>query len=372
MIDETNNYKELLKSFKNVGTVILTTDKKGITSSALLGVQDLESKEKTSLDTIYRIASVSKVIVALGSMKLVEKGLLDIHEDISKYLGFKVENPNFKNIPITLEQLMTQTSSIHDGEDEEFGYDGVNGSFKDVSLERILMDPTYEYYTSKTWSGSFPGTDFCYSNFGCGIVCCIIEKVSNMFYNDFIRQEVLLPLAIDGSFRICDIIHKENVASLYDYDKSSGEFILERNLSSFEKKMYPTFSLGNNFRGPAGGLFISPRDLSKLLLMFTNMGVYNNIRLFREKTIDEMKQIHWMGNAVNEDLYHKKGLQLMIQDFGSKSTYWGHFGCAYGLRSFFFFNSLGGFLCMCNGADYGNGGDHFTPFQKTIIDELIK
>jgi D-alanyl-D-alanine carboxypeptidase len=372
MKDCTKEYQELLKDFDLVGATILKCNKTEITEGAFLGVEDQVSKNPTSLHSIYRIASVSKVVIALGIMKLVEMKLVDVHEDISKYLGYKVENPHFKNIPITLEQLMTQTSSIHDGEDEKLGYDGVNGPKMEVSLKELLTNPEYVYYTDKTWSDNFPGTDFCYSNFGCGICACIIESVTHKFYSDFIREEILLPLGLDASYRVSDIIHKENICTLYDYDEKTKTFVVDRSPSLFYEKEFPIYSLGNNFRGPAGGLFISGEDLAKLNLMLINKGYFDNKRLFKEKTLEEMKEIHWMGDAKGEPMYHKKGLQLMILDGYAKSRMWGHFGCAYGLRSFFFFSDSFGLIFLCNGANYGDGTDHITPLQERLMAKLLE
>ena len=154
-------------------------------------------------DTIYRIASISKVIVALGAMKLVEEGKLDIYEDVSKYLGYTLRNPNHPDKKITLEQIMTQSSSITDGfDDPDKGYDAVNGPSVYVPLKEILTNPDYEYYNPKTFLNAEPGEQWLYSNFGCGILACIIEKVSGKLFTDYIKEVLLDPLEIDGGFRV--------------------------------------------------------------------------------------------------------------------------------------------------------------------------
>ena len=80
-------------------------------------------------------------------MKLVEEKKLNLDQDISKYLGFKVRNIHFPDDIITTRMLMTQTSSITDGFDDEDltnetrrdGYNGVNGTSLDVTLEDLLI-----------------------------------------------------------------------------------------------------------------------------------------------------------------------------------------------------------------------------------------
>ena len=164
--------------------------KDGNLTSYQMGYMNDEDKIETRPNTIYRIASISKTILAIGAMKLFEDGLLDLDKDISEYLGFKIRNPKFPNHIITTRHLMTQTSSITDGfDDEEMendsrvdGYNGVNGRILGIPLETMLVPNDSPYYSDLTYSDYEPGTHFIYSNFGCGILACIIEKISGKNY----------------------------------------------------------------------------------------------------------------------------------------------------------------------------------------------
>ena len=73
---------------------------------------------QTTDKTIYRIASISKVVVGMGIMKLVEEGLLDINADIQDVLGFPIRNPKFPDTYYR-KMLLIHTSSITDGYDDE-------------------------------------------------------------------------------------------------------------------------------------------------------------------------------------------------------------------------------------------------------------
>ena len=343
-------YESIMSKYNYVGYATMVMDGNNIYTSCN-GYSDLDKGIKVDENTIFRIASISKVVVALGIMKLYEEKKVDIKEDISKYLGYMVRNPHFPDVKITLEMLMTQTSSISDGADDVKGYDGVNGPKIDIRLEDLLTNPNFEYYLEKTFNNVIPGSHFEYSNFGCGILACIIEKVSGMYFSDYIRKHILLPLGIDGSYRISDIVHKERVATLYDYDEKNDKFILSRNLDLFLKYEYPKYNLGDNFRMPAGGLFISLNDLSKIMKMMMDYGVYNNKRIFEPSTIMFMKEVHWQGVS-DDPQYQKKGLQLLILE-GYGETLYGHFGNAYGLRSYMLFGKTCGYIFLCNGANFG-------------------
>ena len=363
-------YYELSKKYRHVGITTLLV-KNGKTYYSNEGVKTIGEEELLDSDTIFRIASVSKVVVALGIMRLYEQGKVSITEDISKYLGYTVRNPHYPNDIITLEMLMTQTSSISDGADNEKGYDGVNGASDYVKLEELLVNTNSPYYLDRTFRNYRPGEHWEYSNFGCGILACIIEKVSGIYFSDFIRQEVLLPLGIDGSFKASDIIKKDKISSLYVYNSEKDDFRLTRNKDLFLKYEYRRFPLGDNFRMAAGGLFISANDLSKIMQMLMNYGTYNNVKVFEKATIEFMKETHWEGTS-DEPEYYKKGLQLQILDHYAEKPIYGHFGSAYGVRSFMMFNEEVGMIFITNGANVGDNPERgISDLQHETIQFML-
>lgn len=298
-------------------------------------------KSKTTKKTIYRIASVSKVIVALAAMKLVEEHKLNLDRDISDYLGFKVRNIHYPDDIITTRMLMTQTSSLTDGFDDEDltnetrrdGYNGVNGTFLDVSLKDLLIPNDSIYYSELTFSKNKPGTTFIYSNFGCGILACIVEKITNEYFTDYVKKVLFNPLGINASFRCNELAHSDKIASTYI--SQNNEMILNRTKEYFLKGVYPRFPIGENFRGPAGGLFISNQDLSKIMKMMIYKGLYNGKQVYKSSTIEKMFEKNWEGEF---EEYRAKGLQMiMLEDFYNHLVY-GHFGNAYGVRSFMLFD----------------------------------
>ena len=373
MITKDEELEKILKKYNYVGLNILHTDKEKIDYLISSGYQDIDTKKGINDQTVYRIASISKVEIALGIMKLYEMGLVSFYDDVSKYLGFKLRNPKFPDKIITLEMIMTQTSSISDCGDEvrHVGYDGINGYISDnVPLEDLLNNPSYCYYTPGSFSDYEPGTVWEYSNFGCGILACIIEKLTHKNYDEFLREEIFDKLGLDASYYVTNIKNQENIASLYEYDNKSDSFILERNKEMFIEKVFPKYPLGNNFRGPAGGLFITAKDLSIIMMMLMNDGTYDGKTLFKKETIEEMKKVHWQGWAYDPE-YRKKGLQLLELYGLSKETLMGHCGNAYGLRSFMLFNEHHGYIFLCNGANYGLYQDHFVEMMSDILKFLI-
>jgi len=348
-----NNFKSFFENIcrehELIGANIIVTNKDNILEKASYGFSDTESQTLMNNDTIFRFASVSKVLIALGIMKLVEENKINLNDDISDILGFKIRNPKYPNIPITIKMVTTQTSSILDGPSDEaddipmIGYNGVNGQAVDCTLKDLLYDKSSKYYTDLTFGDYKPGEKWNYSNFGCGILACIIEKITNIYYVDYINKVLFEPLNIDASFRIGYIKNKDNIGSLYNPNLRC------RNKDHFLKYQSKIQPLGENYRGPAGGCFISNSDLSKITRLFLNKGSYNGKTLFKPETIELMYQQIWYGES-NDD-YVAKSVQMRIYEKLQSPVLRGHTGGAYGVHTFMFFNlkyNLG--MCfICNG-----------------------
>lgn len=364
-------YNEFIKQFEMVGSNVLFLRKDGYLETVSTGYANLEKKTLSNPNSIYRIASISKVIVAVGLLKLYEKGLVDLDEDVSKYLGFKVRNPKYEDKKITLRMILTQTSSIiDDGTCDNGiykGYDGSNSTDDFIKLEELLTKGSKHFY--KGYSDYEPGSEFIYSNLGCGIIACVCEKITNKYFPDYIIECLLNPLNIKSGFRLENIANPENLVGHYLYEDK--QFKLYRDYESFKKVQCLKYPLGENYRGVAGGLYISSIDLAKIMYMLMNKGVYNNTRILEEKTVKEMETVWWEG-LPTDPTYRKKGLQMIILDQFTNSPLKGHFGNAYGLRSFMLYNENGGLIFLCNGANFINDVEHMTILQEKVIKFLVE
>ena len=359
------DFYEICQRYDLVGANIIVFDKDESVNYQY-GYQDVEEQKETSINTIYRIASISKTVLAIGAMKLVEDGLLDLDEDISTYLGFNVRNPNHPECKITTRMLMTQTSSITDGfDDEELtnetrvdGYNGVNGRHLGLPLTTLLVPNDSVYYTDLTFDKRVPGTHFEYSNFGCGILACIVEKVANQNFDEFMKKTVFDKLDIDGSYYAYNIKHQDDIASLYRAGgKITGKQFIER--------AYKKAPIGESYLGPAGGLFISIHNLSKIMRSFWK----KEFQVLKDETIKQMMEVNWVGEC---EEYKKKALQMMVVDELVPIRLWGHFGTAYGLRSMMLFNKEleTGVCFITNGGNTSERCEHFPKVHYDIIKKI--
>ena len=168
--------------------VAVAFDRSGERGAWADGLADPSTGRAVTLDDPVRIASVSKLVVAIGVMRLVEQGKLDLDRDVAAYLGWNLRNPAFPDRPITLRQLLSHTSGLRDGDD---AYVVPLGG----SLQQALADPA-------VWdSGHGPGDGyFAYANFNFPVIASVMEKASGERFDLLMKRLVLGPMNLDACF----------------------------------------------------------------------------------------------------------------------------------------------------------------------------
>ncbi len=353
----------------------------------------LESK-KINNDTKFRIASISKTFTALGLLKLYDKKLFKLDDDISIYLGFKVQNPNFPKHKITFRMLLNHTSSLQDGT----GYDSfLAATFNEKKIPNIssIIQPNGFYYTSDIWLNRQPGTFFTYCNLNYGIIGTLIEKISGQRFDIYMKNEILYPLGISGNYNLNEI-DSNNLATLYRGENQNWKPQKDDYTINKPNPIDLTnYTIGNNalFLGPQGGLRISANDLVKLLKYIKSEGnlVAN---LISKRTLKTMIKSEWQFKGNNGDTYNgffkKYSLGLHKTNMNSSdivnnpttfADFIGHAGDAYGLISDAYFSKKlnFGFVIITNGSlnEFVKGkNSSFYEFEeeifKIICEDYIK
>ncbi len=142
-----------------------------------MGIADVDSKEKITINTVFNIASITKQFTALAILKLQEKGLLSIEDNVSKYF------PEFKsNIweKIKLKHLMSHSSGIPDKRPR---------TDKDFMLH-IVDDQCLEYMIDLDELRFEPGTNYDYKNPTFQILSAVIQRVSGMSFEQFQHENI--------------------------------------------------------------------------------------------------------------------------------------------------------------------------------------
>lgn len=343
----------------------------------------------TDANTMYRIASISKLITALGVMRLVEDGALKLDADVSDYLGYPLRNPYFPRVPITLRMLLTHRASITD----EAGYyweDKLN-----VNLRDVFAPGGAHYGKGEMWSKkAAPGDYFQYGNLNWGVIATVMERASGERFDRLMKRLLFDPLGIRGGFNPAEMSAADvtNIATLYrkrtDVDgrevwNPRGPWVAQvddYSQATPVPRAGPNYVAGTNgtLFGPQGACRLSAADLGKVMLMLMNEGVHEGRRVLGAASVREMLKQQWRadGTGANGDVNSGGGKQLMNawglgnQHFldisgaargdrlvdGGGFTAVGHLGDAWGLRSAFVFDPK-----TKNGMIFLSGGPGFDP-----------
>src|SRR5690606_22111793 len=97
-----------------VAAVRVAFDRDGVTGAHAAGMADLATGREVTVDDPSRVASISKLVVAIGVLRLVEEGTLDLDADVSELLGWPLRHPEFPDVPISLRLLLSHTSGLTD------------------------------------------------------------------------------------------------------------------------------------------------------------------------------------------------------------------------------------------------------------------
>ncbi len=147
------------------------------------GYADIEKQILVNEDTVFEWASVSKILIWISVMQLVEKGKLDLEIDIHNYLPSDFRSKSKIGDPITMQHLMQHTAGFDD-------------SYTDLMLPRPTLKPSLkEALEEADIKHVFPPGDIvAYSNYGSGLAAYIVEEVSGLDYGEYVRKNIFEPL----------------------------------------------------------------------------------------------------------------------------------------------------------------------------------
>jgi CubicO group peptidase (beta-lactamase class C family) len=320
-----------------------TFDAGGITGSGVAGPADRAGGRALTLDDPVRIASISKLVVALGAMRMVEQGKLDLDRDVSDYLGWRLRNPAFPDAAITLRMLLSHRSSLRDEVDYVIPLGG--------TVEARVADP--KAYDPDRGPGSF----YRYSNLGFPVIATAMEKASGERFDRLIDRLVLGPMKLDACFNwsTCSDSAAARAVVLYS---ATGEVLRDDHKGrrpaclvapaadgSCDLSDYRVGTHGGLF-SPQGGLRISLRDLASVGQLLLRKGrLPDGSRLLTEASVAEMTRPAWRFDGSNGEqekgFYCGYGLSVQIlaqcppkdDPVGDGRLRFGHAGDAYGVKS---------------------------------------
>ncbi len=316
------------------------------------GYADMDKTLPIRRDSIFRLYSMSKPVTAAAVMILLERGMIDLYEPVSKYLpGFKNQRveENGKVVPVKREMiikdLLSMTSGLSYGGTDLAGQE-TEALFRELG-SRLLGENPMSTIEAMNLLGqctlSFhPGDSWQYGT-SADVLGAIVETVSGKRFGEFLSEEIFQPLGMEDTGFWVPEDKRERLVKTYAEDGKGGLVLYTGNHLGIVHRMdrEPAFESGG------AGLASTLDDYAKFAQMLIKGGELNSVRILRQKTVkyltngtlNTMQQKsfdNWLTLAG-----HSYGNLLRVMTDSGRA---GDFGypCEYGWDGW-----LGAYFCNC-------------------------
>ncbi len=287
------------------GAVLLVTDAEKTLAVEAVGKADLASGRPMNSDAVCWIASMTKPMTAVAVMMLVDEGKIALDDPVAKHL------PEFRSLWVVREtspqrmvlERPTQTMTIRQLLSHTSG----------LSFRSPVEEPTIDVVPLETAVRSYPpvplesepGTRYRYSNAGINTAGRIVEVVSGMAYQDFMRTRLFEPLGMKDTTFMPTAAQLERLATAYraKADRTGLE------VARIAQLKYPLDGPGRH-PVPGGGLFSTAEDCGRFCRMLLGKGMFEGRRILSEAAVTELsrrqtpegvKENYGLGFNVNGD-----------------------------------------------------------------------
>jgi len=283
-----------------VARVRVLFDQGGVVHRIEDGLADISTGRRITADDPARVASISKLVVAIGVMRLVENGRLELDGDVSGYLGWSLRHPGRPETPITMRLLLSHMSGLTDAA----GY----GAPFNTPIREKLADPA-------VWDAVHgPGEYFRYANINYPVIATVMEAVTGERFDRLMDRLVIAPLGLQACFNwaSCSDETAGRAVVLYDHDRKT---LADDNRGRRpECPVTPDSSGGCDLSllkpgvnggafSPQGGLRISANDLSVIGRLLLGGGEINGIRLLHPASVDLILGPVWTFDGSNGETF---------------------------------------------------------------------
>ena len=310
-----------------------------------LGFADLENKVVATPQTIYRIASITKLFTATAVLQLRDAGKLRLDDPIKKYLDwFEVQAKTEDDAPVCVRHLITHTSGLPREAAAPYWTSAEFPSYEKV--RELLPGQKKSLPTETRWK---------YSNLAVSLAGMIVAEVSGMPYEDYVEEFILKPLGMQNSF--IRTIDPQNPLFAKGYGRRLPDN--SRSLRPFGDCQGIT---------PAANMATNVEDLAEFLkLQFRDAPAGGN-QILKGSTLREMHTVHWL----DPDWQSGWGWGFQVMR-GSGKTLVGHGGSLMGFRTLLLFCPEDKFgMVILTNADDGNPLFYAEKAFQWILPEVVK
>jgi CubicO group peptidase (beta-lactamase class C family) len=237
-------------------TVVVTKDK--VIHLETTGLADIAAKKPMQPDTLFWIASMTKPITAVSILMLQDEGKLSVMDPIAKYIPAfaDLKTPSGQPANLTIAQVLTHTSGLG-----EANSDAVHNAHTLADLIPLFLNAPMQYE---------PGSKWRYTQSGINTAARIVEIVSGMSFDTFVRQRILDPLGMKHTTFYPEKMPSADLVVAYTKDKTTGALVAAPPHTDFGVVGHPPF--GN------GGLYSTGPDYARFCQMLLGGGVRDGKR----------------------------------------------------------------------------------------------
>jgi CubicO group peptidase (beta-lactamase class C family) len=322
------------------GAVTLIARGGRVVQQGTYGFRDAESRDPMRMDTIFRIASMSKAVTTVAALMLMEEGRLQLADPVSQYLpafanpavALPPENGVSRTVPanrpITIRDLMTHTAGLSYG-------GGANDPYRDIGTNLWYFADRPEPIgavvdrIAKVPLMAQPGEKFVYG-FATDVLGRVVEVVSGLPLDVFLRTRVFEPLSMRDTSFFLPQEKRARLAVVYSATESGR---IER------APEHGRVGQGDYVEGPracfsgGAGLLSTAPDYARFLQMLADGGALGGVRLLSPKTValatanhvgslfEEGRRGFGLGFAIVEDV-GRYGALSTPGEYGWGSAYY--------------------------------------------------
>lgn len=251
-------FMRLTQEMEITGTSVIVLKDSSVAYSRSFGENDIIAKIPFTGESLVKAGEVSCPIISIAVMQLADEGRVLLDGDVSRYLGFRLRNPEFPDNVITLRMLLTHTSSLA----AEVPFNSI-GEF-DASLNPDVSGA----FTSRR-----PGSKYLESPAGYLLAAAVVEKVTGERFDEYAKKHIFAPLGIEAYYDPAEIPGEKRAEGYLWRLENKGYTANQRAWVPLETWNYipgvSTFDLH-----PQNGLIISAEGLAKLMQAVMHNGRY--------------------------------------------------------------------------------------------------
>ncbi len=267
------------------GVVAMAATKDGSFYSGAFGKRSIAGDQDMTVDTVFRIFSMTKAVGTTAAMQLVERGLLDLDAPVDSILpefgelqvleGFDGDKPRMRapKTKATVRQLATHTSGLcyefWNADTAKYlevtGNPGVLSGLKQGLFYPLTFDPgtKWDYGISTDWLGR------------------VVEEVSGKRLDRYYRDEIFAPLGMTDTAFECEDAMRDRLVTVHRRGPND-----ELDVTELDPPSHP------EFYGAGHGLYSTASDYTQFLVMLLKRGTHNGAQVLRPETVDLMCQNH--------------------------------------------------------------------------------